>query len=772
MKRITGTPSSFSSVAQPETLEQLEFARALEVVARHARSPLGADRVRARRPVAGQGWVEEELATVGELAGLLAAGDPFASADIPDIDEALDQLQVEGAVLGSDALYRVGTALEVMQTVGGELRRLLPEARRVAALSVELPAASLGVAILRAISPDGAVRDEASPALARARRHVREARALLVSALERVLQSAPREAVPPQATVTVRSGRYVIPVRRDARARFPGIVHAESGTGSSLFVEPAAAVELGNGLAEREAEEARAVLAVLRALTESLRPVREALAAGWTMCIRVDDLYARARYMVEQRATVPRVVPAPGALAIHDGRHPLLLVESSHVVPFDLSLDRSEVTVVISGPNTGGKTVLLKAIGLVSALVQSGIVPPVGEGTVMPIFARIFSDIGDHQSIAESLSTFSARLGALKGILTDADDRTLILIDELGSGTDPNEGAALAGAVLHSLAQRRATTIATTHLGQLKVIAADAPGFVNASLRFNEAQMTPTYELLKGVPGRSYGIQIARRLGVPAEVIERAEAGMPDRDRSVDALLTDLEQRAANVRRRQADLDFAEAQARADQELLDTREGELADRDGELRARERELERGAREDARRFLLAARKRVEEALGLARAAVDEATAKEARRLVEEGVREESAAVQKLKREGGAKGWRIKGTGREVGVPESPAAAEGEPGGRGRWEAKPVYSVDAASEIDVRGMSGEETEGAVLAALDDAVVADLPSLRVIHGKGTGALRERVGKLLKGDRRVRSAQLAPVNQGGSGVTIAVLRP
>ena len=469
-------------------------------------------------------------------------------------------------------------------------------------------------------------------------------------------------------------------------------------------------------------------------------------------------------------------------------------------MPFDLEMASAERTLLISGPNTGGKTVLLKAVGLAAALAQSGIVPPVGPGTRLPIFRRFYADIGDRQSIAASLSTFSAHVRMLRRILQDSDQATLVLLDEIGSGTDPAEGSALAAATLVSLTARGALTLATTHLGSLKDLASHTPGVVNASLQFDAATLTPTYRFLKGVPGRSYGLAIARRLGVPAEILADAEARVPDAERSLDALLAAVEERERELRAAQADL----AERTVELDALGARLSLQADsqsaREAELKRREKEAERAGRQQARGFLLEARQRVEEALGSARAASDEAAAREARRLVEEGIKSEGerlSALDQPAESAAGTGEDSVEIGTRVRIPAGSVGEVLELRGDGRVVvavgamrmvvdrkglvvlprevkrgATPASLAPAAAgesnlEIDLRGMIGDEAEMATVAAVDAAVLAEQPYLRIIHGMGTGVVRERVRRVVSTDRRVTRYGFAPRNQGGTGVTV-----
>jgi DNA mismatch repair protein MutS2 len=470
-------------------------------------------------------------------------------------------------------------------------------------------------------------------------------------------------------------------------------------------------------------------------------------------------------------------------------------------------MDAGERTLLVSGPNTGGKTVLLKAVGLASALAQSGIIPPVGPGTRLPAFGGYFADIGDRQSISASLSTFSAHVAMLRRVLADADAGTLVLLDEVGSGTDPAEGAALAGAILASLTSRGTLTLATTHLGALKDLASHTAGVVNASLQFDAATLTPTYRFVKGVPGRSYGLAIARRLGIATEVLADAEARVPGAERNLDALLAAVEERGREVRETQAQLDQRDTElASLGARLAIQDEGQKA-REAELRRREKDAERAGRRQARQYLMDARRLVEEALGAARAAGDEAAAREARRMVEEGIRERGEQLEEAEHPAGTAATRSEGgpgieaksrvrlpsggTGQvlEIRGDGTAVVAVGamkfvldgsmltalpptEGGARRAREAASAATISpssdaAAVEVDLRGLTGDEAERATIAAVDAAVLAEQPFLRIIHGMGTGVVRDRVRRVVSGDRRVTRFGFAPRNQGGTGVTV-----
>jgi DNA mismatch repair protein MutS2 len=797
-----GTPLPLPAEQTGDVLETIEFGSVLELVAAYAVGPLGAERIRERRPTDDLAWIGIELGRVDEVAGLFRRGDGLLAEPIPDVTRALSRLRITGSVLEGVELAALLRVLAAARAVHADLRRVAEAAPAAASLARGLPDKAIERRLEHSVDPDGNLLDSASPRLAAARREVQAARQRLLRRLDTLLRSLDSSSTPSDASVTVRGSRYVIPVRRDSRNRPAGIIHDESGSAGTLFIEPSETIELGNALRGAQVEEERETLRVLRELTDLLRPHLSVLRDAVEMCVAVDDLVARARYAVAVSGERPEIAAAPATLTIVNGRHPLLLAGPIPVVPFDLELAEDERTLLISGPNTGGKTVLLKAVGLAAALAGSGIIPPVGAGSRLPIFRRFYADIGDRQSIAASLSTFSAHVRMLRRVLEEADEASLILLDEIGSGTDPVEGAALAGATLVSLTQRGSLTLATTHLGALKDLASQSGGIVNASLQFDAATLTPTYRLLKGVPGRSYGLAIARRLGVAHGILADAESRVPDAERRLDALLATVEERERELRVAQGALDERTVELDSLRARLDVQQESQTAREAELKRREKEAEREGRKQARAHLLEARQRVEEALAMAKGAADETAAREARRLVEEGIREEGDALERTekteKTEGNdepAIGDRVRlssgvtgqvlelrsdgklviGAGAVRMVVEADAVSSSattrSAGTRPARQSPPSSPSSPSSpsplEIDLRGMTGDEAESATVAAVDAAVLAEQPYLRIIHGMGTGVVRERVRRVVSQDRRISRYAFAPRNQGGTGVTI-----
>ncbi len=787
-------------------LNVIEFPRTLALISERATSPLGAERVRELRPITDRDAIEREHARVAAVRSLVGAEEPWHLHGVPDARAALPRLRVEQASLGAGELLVLAKLLRSSRITRDSLRgeRASPIVSAVLAPQIDVLVANKSIedTIERTIDEDGQVRDDASSTLKKIRRELKGSQGELVKLLERAMARLEPHQRVADMSVTVRNGRFVIPVRREAQAVVGGIVHDASSTGGTLFVEPPAAVEAGNRIRELQIEEVEEIDRILSELTEKLRPHREALGASLEALITLDSLVARARYAIEFRCAPAELADSTDGFAVVEGRHPLLVAQGIDVVPFDLEMLPNERTLLISGPNTGGKTVLLKALGLFSALVQSGIPAPVDSGSRIALFDNIYADVGDEQSILASLSTFSAHLKNLAEVLSSATEHSLVLIDELGSGTDPIEGAALGGAILEALTARRTLSIATTHLGALKELATQVDGVVNASLQFDPVALAPTYRLTKGVPGRSYGISIARRLNLPSEILARAEERIPVDERKVTALLAELEAREKT-------LAVTERETGEIAEDAKERTRRVAERERNVREREREVEQASRREARHYLLEARAEVERTIRELKSASElgEEAAREARKRVESLANEQGRELDRLGREteseperhgpaevsigdfvevetlGGRIGRvveirddeavvavgvmklalprsSLRPARRDAAAPEVAVAIRGD-----------LPEVDAASEIDLRGLRVGEIEAIVMHAVDAAIRADLKTIRIIHGKGTGALRERVAEMLRKESRVTNFRIGAWNEGGAGVTMVELK-
>lgn len=769
-------------------LEALEFPRILDVVAGHATSEAGADAVKGLRPSASRDEVVDRLELTHEMVGWLLRENDWSPPLIPELRKPLQRLGVEGSVWSERDLT---LALRLLRSARSVRRSILPRASDLPRLSAIvqglLKDEDLQARLESTLDEEAEVlRDDASRELGRLRREIRSFRGRLVTHLESIIARLSERVQVPNASVTVRNGRYCIPIRREGRSEVGGIVHDESASRATLFVEPPSAIELMNDLRELEVAEDREVQRVLRELTDAIRPRRLELADTLDRLIRVDSLFARGRYALARGGSRPTLIDREEAgYRVVNGRHPLLLETPEPVVAFDLILHPGEHTILVTGPNAGGKTVLLKAVGLLSAMTQAGILPTAGDGTELPVFNEIFADIGDEQSIDASLSTFSAHLRNLRQILDRADAGGLCLIDEIGGATDPVEGTALARAMLLELTRRRCMTLATSHLGGLKTLPGESPGIVSAGLEFDAERLEPLYRLVKGRPGRSYGLAMARRAGLPESILVEAQSFLGEDESAAAHLLANLERKDREMDGRLRELGERERR-------LTERESAIDRRAAELEARAEDAEREARRRAREYLLEARTDVEEALR-----ADRAAAREARRRIEAQLRTHTEALEESERsaggsEDGAEAFQagqdvwvasLSRSGRVVEIRGGDVVVEvggvklhvtpTDLEGRARSEpAEPVATYrgpepEARSEVDLRGLVAEEARIELVRAIDAAVQIGLPRLRVIHGKGTGVLRQTVAEYAESDSRVKSFRLGGPHEGGSGVTV-----
>jgi len=772
-------------------LDALEFDRVLEIVSGYSTSELGAEAVQALEPVSGRGAVSEELDHVDEMVSWLIRDEEWSPPFLPDVRGPLNRLALLGSVLSERELIGITRLLDGAR----EARRsLLPQASQFPRLGYMASGLFKDEGLQKKLhgaldEETETLKDGASPELKRLRRTLRSARSDIVRHLEGVIHGLPERVAVPNASVTIRNGRYCIPIRREGRSDVGGIVHDESASRATLFVEPPSAIEQMNRLREMEQEEAREVERILVELADALRPFHDDLNETLRILVDLDSLFARGRYALARGCSRPKLVDweEEGYSVVH-GRHPILLEGSEPLVPFDLLLNPSEYTLLITGPNAGGKTVLLKAVGLISAMAQAGILPPIGPGSQLPIFSGIFADIGDEQSIDASLSTFTGHLKNLNEILEDAGSETLCLIDEIGGATDPVEGAALARAVLVDLAGRRCMTLATSHLGALNTLPSEVPGIVSAGLAFDPERLQPLYRLIKGRPGRSYALAMAQRVGFPRRVLEEAEAALSQPEVDTARLLADLELKEKELDERIAELERNEVEL--------SRRLEAHKQESEELAKERrETEREAHERAREFLLEARRQLDAAMK-----EDRAAAQKARSELEASLREHSKALNEMSDKTDAKtrtgifepgdsvwitslereGRVVEVRGRDVVVEMGGVKLQLTPAVLTRTsspEPAPASAAlygggepDAHPEVDLRGMVADEARFELMRALDSAIQAGLGELRVIHGKGTGVLREAVAEQARSDRRVKSHRLGAHWEGGSGVTIIAL--
>ena len=732
---------------------------------------------------------------------------------LADPEDWLSRMEGPGAVLEAAQLLDAASLLE---TSGWLRQQFREDAAQFPLLAAR--AASVGdfrdalAAIRRCILPKGEISDDASPALRRIRASIVQTRDAIQKSLKQILRARGAEAG--EDYVTLRNDRFVIPLRAENRRSVPGVVHGASGTGQTVFVEPFETVEANNQLVQLSEEEAAEILRILGELTARLQSVRGPLLAAAKTIAELDSVFARARFAREFDAAMPEF-SSDREMRLRDARHPVLedklKREGRAVVPMSLSLSQEERVLIISGPNTGGKTVALKTSGLAALSAQSGI-PVAAQEAKLPIFDQVLVDIGDEQSIAADLSTFSAHMLNLKGMLGAATPDSLVLVDEMGTGTAPEEGAALAVALLDEFRNKGCFVLATTHHDRLKAYAATAQGVVNAAVQFDDVNLRPTYRLVVGVPGGSSGIAIAQRLGLAKEIIERARELLTPESREAADLIAYLHRSRDELNRMQQQMaeerrELGQERAKLRTEWIERQQKrikELETQFAEMQKRfeenvervveavkERELHSKLEKTARRKMQDARGEAREELNAAVVQTISDSQQDLGTTVStEAVRAENLQPgMKVRVQGFARPAifrRLDGSSAEIeagplrmkvaldeitGI-ESPGTRPGAGSARSSVSVK-TEPRDAASgnEINVIGQTVEQATELVDKFLDDAALAHLPSVRIVHGHGTGALRKGLSQFLSSHPLVQRHTFESEERGGKAVTIVELR-
>ena len=793
----------------------LEYESLRGLLGRYVSSPPGKAELARIAPHTDGARLAADLADAGEAVEYLrSAGRPQTAGRgaairldfgaFPDLTEAVHKLRIEGASLEGKEIFdlfgvldRAADAKSVLNAVAERFPRLGARGQSIGdfrALLKDLEGR---------IHPDGSVADHASVALGRLRRDIERQRKSIQGSLERFLKSHQEEGVLQEEFVTIRNERFVVPIIAGQRRRIDGVIHGASSSGHTLFVEPLETIDLNNELVRLTEEEAQEVHRILRELTARLRGYAESIRQTMATLGELEMIFAKARFAVDFDCAIPRF---GGRLRLRDARHPLLedvlRRQRKPVVPISLELDEGSKTLLISGPNTGGKTVSLKTIGLLTLMAQSGLPVPAAEAE-FPIFGQVLADIGDNQSIQESLSTFSAHISHIREMALDVTPDSLVLLDELGAATDPEEGGALGVAIVEHFRAAGAYTLASTHLLALKIYGANTGGVLNASMGFDEQTLEPTYVLHTGMPGKSAGLEIATRLGMPEDIMSRARAAMSDRERDLSRFLSELHQRLKDVQTLEADL-------RRQQAGLVVREKEIAQ---EWEKREssklKELERRTDQMLAKFDEQAQQTIDQIVHGAeqRKATEQAqrrVAKTKRELREEfqttvlSTQDESrhGDLARPKIEEGAR-VRLQGIREPARVRRMLAGDRLEveagfmkmqvsvddvlevlPGGgeaaklpknvtyRPAPELAPVHQ-----EINVIGQRAEEARDNVDQFLDRAVMATASRVRIVHGHGMGILKKVLWELLERHPHVEKHYAAPPQEGGTGATIVELK-
>lgn len=783
---------------EKRVLKTLEYDKILAMLKERASCCISRELVGTMEPSGDFDTVERELKLTAEAETLFYKTGRSPVDDFPDMRHCLERMHA-ALFLSTGELLGIASCLKAARITKDILAKEVGEESYLYNLAgLLITHRSAEEEINRCIINEDEIFDGASPALARIRRAMRLANEKVREKLNSMIRSTAYQKYLQEPIITIRNGRFVIPVKQEYRQQVPGLIHDQSGSGATLFIEPSAVVELGNEYKKLLAEEADEIERILTELTAMLAPYANEIREDLNIMGQIDLVFAKAKLSRELNAVMPRLNRS-NYVRIVRGRHPL--IPADKVVPIDIWIGKDYRSLIITGPNTGGKTVTLKIVGLFALMVQSGIFVPANEGSEFPVFEHIYADIGDEQSIEQSLSTFSSHMKNIVGILDKADENSLVLLDELGAGTDPIEGAALAMSILEELNDRHCICVSTTHYSEIKAFAMTHEGMENASMEFDIDRLCPTYRLYIGIPGKSNAFEISSRLGLPNSIIDKAKGFLKGEDVRFEDIISSAQSqhRIAEEERKMAE------EARAELEKL------RADAERERRKLDEDrnrLQAKAKEDAKRIVADTKREMEKLIveirsikDIDRSAADRViqAARDTLRATETAVNEKEA----IKKEDNTKPPKTVRAGDTVNIVtlDQKATVLSAPDSKGEVmvqagvmklnvklkDIRLIEEKKAAAptsgkvglgagkqvglELDVRGMLVDEANIMVDRYLDDAYNAGLSEVNIIHGKGTGALRAGVQAFLKRHPLVKGYRMGSYGEGDAGVTVVTLK-
>ncbi len=790
-----------------KSLKTLEYDKIIAQLKEYASSPLGRDMCGSLLPSTDIHEIRQAQSETTDALTRVRMKGSISFSGLKDITGSLKRLEI-GSSLSVSELLSLSSNLTLSaraKSYGRHEESELPDDSLEEMFRLLEPLTPLNTEIKRCILSEEEISDDASPGLRHVRRSMKVLGDRVHSQLNALLNS--NRSYLQDAVITMRDGRYCLPVKAEHKSQVSGMVHDQSSTGSTLFIEPMAIIQLNNELRELEIQEKKEIEAVLADLSNQAAPYTEELRLNQQLLARLDFIFAKAALSRHYKCSEPQFNTS-GYLNIKDGRHPLL--DPAKVVPINIWLGKDFDLLIVTGPNTGGKTVSLKTVGLFTLMGQAGLHIPAFDGSELAVFQEVFADIGDEQSIEQSLSTFSSHMTNIVSILEQADSHSLCLFDELGAGTDPTEGAALAISILNFLHNMKCRTMATTHYSELKVFALTSPGVENACCEFSVENLQPTYRLLIGIPGKSNAFAISQKLGLPDFLIEDAKSHLESSDETFEDLLAHLEQSRLTIEKEQEEIkvykeEVAQLKSRLSQkeERLDQRKEKLLRQASE---EAQKILREAKETADQTIrninrLAASSGVNKELEAERTRLREQMEKADQRLAVKAKGPKKTVSPKSLRIGdGVKVLSLNLTGTvstlpnakgdlfvqmgilrsQVNIKDLELVEEPSVNGTGAEKAKEKTgggkikmskSFTISPEVNLIGMTTDEAIPALDKYLDDAYLAHLPQVRVVHGRGTGALRTAVHKRLKKLNYVKEFRLGEFGEGDSGVTIVIFK-
>lgn len=787
-----------------KVLKTLEYNKILDRLASYAASEEIKKRCLELVPCTDIDEINDLQKTTADALGRLYKDSSITFVGIHNVHASLKRLDIGGA-LNTTELLRIGSLLEVAKRAKAYDRsdRVDDKTDSLTPFFTELePLSPLHDEIKRCILSEDEIADDASPALFKIRKSIRGMNDRIHAQLTTIMNNSTTRTYLQDAVVTMRDGRYCLPVKAEAKGQVPGMMHDQSSSGSTLFIEPMAVVNLNNELKELFIKEQDEINIILADLSNRVAENAMALETDYQVLSELDFIFAKASLAKSYNGVAPEF-NEKGIINIRHGRHPLL--DPKTVVPIDVRLGEEYKQLIITGPNTGGKTVSLKTVGLLTLMGQAGLHIPAGDRSMLAIFHEVFADIGDEQSIEQSLSTFSSHMTNIVRILEKADDQSLCLFDELCSGTDPTEGAALAISILNKLHQYGSVTMATTHYSELKVYALSTDGVENACCEFNVETLSPTYRLLIGIPGKSNAFAISQKLGLSENIIEDARTRISDKDIDFEDLISNLEASRQTIEKEQLEINQYKAE-------IETLKKQLESKQERLDQNKEKILREANEEAYKILKEAKDLADETIrnfnkyGQGQAPMSQM--EKERTNVSNKLSEKEKSISGLKKQNKAPNHKVpkklrigdsvlvlsmnlKGTVHtlpnakgdlyvQMGILRSLVNindlvlvedADSSPAkkyGGGGSKIKMSKAMNVSSEINLIGKTTDEAIALLDKYLDDAYIAHIASVRIVHGKGTGALRKAVHQYLRRQKHVKEFHLAEFGEGDAGVTIA----
>jgi len=775
-------------------LEKLEYHKVLQYVSRYCITEKGRSQLLSITPIDSLAEIKYEGELVNEAKDILIRNIPPPLEYLQDLNETISMGNIEGAVIDGKKILEILKLAVVSRNLAHHLKQNAQTAPVLFELNPRLFADKLFEHyIQKIINENGEVRDNASAKLAEIRKEIRDKRDDLVKSVNRLIKSLTDKDIVREEYLTLRDGRIVIPVKAEHKRHIRGFIHSESSTGQTVYIEPEETLELNNDIVSLSFAEKREIERLLKEITKRIGDVSGELKESMNAVAYIDTIFARANYSLEVVGSFPEINNEK-PFSVNDARHPILLKKfgKSGTVPLNFSIENKKV-VLITGPNAGGKTVVLKTIGLLTLMVQSGIHIPAGPDSNFNFFSKVLLDVGDSQSIEDDLSTFSSHLSNIKNILEEADDSSLILLDEIGTGTDPSEGSALASAVLIMLKDKNSIVFATTHHGSLKLIANDLEGFENAAMEFDTQNLKPTYVFKQGIPGSSYAFEVAKRIGLPDDFLFLASKHLDTDKHKIENFLVDIEQKSQELEAKLKSMEIENTRLKGLSNLY-SQKIEKLDKE------KKEILKRTKSEAEDYLKGINKKIELVIKeLKESNAEREVIKKARSIISEVKQENKNLFSDnvdLYREnpnfdiGNFVGIKNTETvGEIIDILKEKNKATIKIGSvkmqvalndlihAKQQKEKPVnlnYNhftlAPADYRIDIRGKKPEEVEFEILKFIDSAYSTGLERVEILHGKGTGALKKTVHDILKRHDKVKNYYFAPIEFGGEGITIAEL--